>query len=68
MRFSFFGWLRAKTHESIMAGFADALDELDEGENADLDALRKRLAAAVPQKQLPAADEGEPGGKKRKAG
>ncbi len=67
MRFSFFGWLRAKAHEAVIAGIGDALEDLDADEpGVDLDALRKRLTAGT-AKQLPAPDE-ETGGKRKKTG
>lgn len=60
MNFSFFGWIREKARQSVLLGLGDAIEDLDADEGApDLDALRKRLAAVAPQKQL-AAPEDEP--------
>jgi hypothetical protein len=65
----FFAWIRRQAREAVLGGIVDALEELDrDATPADVDAARKRFAVAPEQKQLPAADEGEPGGKKRKAG
>jgi hypothetical protein len=66
----FFSWIRKQARDAILSGVSDALEELDrDATPADVDAARKRFAVVETQKQLPAAaDEGEPGGKKRKAG
>jgi hypothetical protein len=66
----FFNWLKQAAKNAVIGGVAEALDELDrDATPADVDAARKRFAVVEPTKQLPAAaDEGEPGGKKRKAG
>jgi hypothetical protein len=65
----FLNWLKQAAKNAVLNGVVEALDELDrDATPADVDAARKRFAVAPEQKQLPAADEGEPGGKKRKAG
>ena len=64
-----FVWLRRKVAESVVAGVADGLAAVaPEGEEppADLAELRRRLAAAVEPKALPAAEPEEPARKKAK--
>lgn len=63
-----FGWLRRRVKDSVLGGIADAVQEVAPGEQApaDLEGLR-RLVAATDVKALAAAAEEEEDEPKRKA-
>jgi hypothetical protein len=64
--FGIFGWIRAQAKQAILAGVADAADEMEaELPGFDAEAWRKKFAA--PPKALPAAeDEGDDRPRKRR--
>lgn len=65
--FSFFSWLRQQSKQAVLAGLADAVEELEtvESPETDIEGMRKKLSDSLKPKALPAA-EAEPETTKRK--
>jgi hypothetical protein len=57
--FGVFSWIRSQAKNAVLAGVADAVDELENVESPefDVEAWRKRLAEVSQPKQLPAKEE-----------